>query len=319
MAINAQTAKSLIQQRNVPPPTGIAPGSPEYDQWATNWLQAAVDAGDPAAIEASGGRRTEGGRGVIASGQPAAPLAAGGTPTPSQLRAKAKAEGWSEDFERFDDRQLAAWISKSWDANSGRFKNDAGDIVEKPTESGPLSSARGWATGEQSAGRGGGRGFGGGGGQAAQVASGAPAVSGRDALQQGLIDQYQGREGMFVGTPQGGEELSGGGIFWGQQSAAAPKPPAVAAMQSGSGATPLSQGVTPAQPAAAVASAPAPAPAPASNLSTFAGKVSQAMGTTTDRAIPSMEKVSSANTALQDSLRRQYPSPDRWWQKGAAL
>jgi hypothetical protein len=158
-----------------------------------------------------------------------------------------------------------------------------------------------------------------GGASAASSGAGAagPAVSGRNNLQQGLIDQYQGREGQFVGAGQGAEELSGGGVFWGQQPGApgppppGPTSPAAAAISSGSGATPLSAGVTPAG-----SSSPAAAPAP---LSVFSGGVGQ-ISSGLDKAVSSagiMEQAPTGTTALKQSLAKQYADPNQWWQKGA--
>jgi hypothetical protein len=72
----------------------------------------------------------------------------------------------SEDYKRFSHAQILAWKDKydpeaSKAAGIPKFRNDFGDIVDKPTESGPLSKAAGYATGEKSAGK---RGAGGGGG-----------------------------------------------------------------------------------------------------------------------------------------------------------
>jgi hypothetical protein len=80
------------------------------------------------------------------------------------IRAGAKG---SEDYKRFSHAQVLAWKDKYDEAASKaagypKFRNDFGDIVDKPTESGPLSKAAGYATGEKSAGK---RGAGGGGGR----------------------------------------------------------------------------------------------------------------------------------------------------------
>jgi len=82
---------------------------------------------------------------------------------------RGSAQGSSEDFGRFSHAQVLAWRDKydaaaSKAAGRPQFRNDFGDLVDKPTESGPQSQAAGFATGEKSAGRGGGGGAGGGGG-----------------------------------------------------------------------------------------------------------------------------------------------------------
>ena len=51
--------------------------------------------------------------------------------TPRELRRYAKEAGWSEDFARYDDRQLADWLNRGgWDIAAGKFQGG----VEKPTE-----------------------------------------------------------------------------------------------------------------------------------------------------------------------------------------
>lgn len=80
----------------------------------------------------------------------------------------------SEDYARFSNAQILAWKDKYVPgSNPPKFKNDFGDIVDKPTESGPQSQAAGYATGEKNAGRAGG---GGGGGQAGPAGGAGPAV-----------------------------------------------------------------------------------------------------------------------------------------------
>lgn len=62
-------------------------------------------------------------------------------PTPEELRQLSQAQGWSEDFARFSDPQVQAWINQYWDPGRQRFRSQhapqgAGDwaYVEKPTE-----------------------------------------------------------------------------------------------------------------------------------------------------------------------------------------
>jgi len=174
---NLSVAKQLISRRGVSPPGGISPGTPEYDQWAQAWLEGAIDAGDPEAVMASGGRRAEGATdsysagGISDFGGAADPSSWMGQrkPSPRELRRMAQMQGWSEDFNRFDDRQLAAWINSSWDVGSNAFRNAYGDLVQKPTESGANTPAG--LTGEGVGGRGGG----GGGGGAGAAAGGSNA------------------------------------------------------------------------------------------------------------------------------------------------
>jgi hypothetical protein len=134
------------------------------------WANASEAAGDPRALSHSGtylqgGGDTYGGK-VATGGEPSSAWLGQRKPTPAELRAWGA--GRSEDYLRYEDRQLAAWIASSWDVAAGGFRNEAGDLVDKPTESGAQSRAQGWATGEASTagggGGGGGGGFGGGGG-----------------------------------------------------------------------------------------------------------------------------------------------------------
>ena len=65
-------------------------------------------------------------------------LQAGQVPTPTQLRQYAREQGWSEDFNRFDDATLNLWISESWDPGAMRFRSKTGGGLEdKPGDSAP--------------------------------------------------------------------------------------------------------------------------------------------------------------------------------------
>ena len=86
---------------------------------------------------------------------------------------RASGQGKSEDYARFSDAELLAW--KPWYQGGGKFKNNYGDIVDKPDERGPNTPANMNGTGDQgdygqgynNASVGGGGGGGGGGGAAA--------------------------------------------------------------------------------------------------------------------------------------------------------
>lgn len=101
------------------------------------WFQNAVNAGVPQAIQASGQSfQTPQG---IAYGGVAGAVAPGATPTPAQLRQQASQGRWSEDFARFSDAQLAAWLNSGlYDPASGKFRseNDPNGpaIYDKPAE-----------------------------------------------------------------------------------------------------------------------------------------------------------------------------------------
>lgn len=64
-------------------------------------------------------------------------------PTPAWLRQHARNSGWSEDFERYSDAELAAWLrSGNWDPNQRMFRSEKRDrdgnripgFVQKPSE-----------------------------------------------------------------------------------------------------------------------------------------------------------------------------------------
>lgn len=107
---------------------------------SVEWFTNAVNAGVPAAVQAAGGKKPgeagweiDGGYTLGAGGNTADWLGKR-TPTPSELRQYAQEQGWSEDFGRYSDRQVAAWLGSSWDQGSNKFKNAQGQLVEKPTE-----------------------------------------------------------------------------------------------------------------------------------------------------------------------------------------
>jgi hypothetical protein len=140
MAMTAQQyLASLSPEEQQQVNTSLQSSGSSLDQW----YQAAINAGDPRAVRASGATEAEGAdpsqnysSGGQASWQDAAPSSewlGKRAPTPRELRRFARDQGWSEDFARFDDRQLAAWLQQGgWDVNAGKF---AGGL-EKPTETG---------------------------------------------------------------------------------------------------------------------------------------------------------------------------------------
>jgi len=175
MAIDLATAQKTAQQVGATPPPDY-PGGP--DAWVMDWFNAGINAGDPRLLKAAGlwtGAEGMGGddknaeQGMRSDYMQSAPYTewlGKRKPTPSELRRWAADTKRSEDYARFSDAQLAAWLPK-WDVQAGVFKNDFGDPVDKPTESGPQSHTAGAATGQkgvgpQAAGAGGG-GAGGGG------------------------------------------------------------------------------------------------------------------------------------------------------------
>lgn len=196
------------------------------------WFQAAVNAG------------TATPEGARLEGQGASTTAAhAGNMSAAQLRQKAKAENWSEDFERFDDNTLQGWINQYWDPERGRFRSQhapegaSGDwvYVDKPTESVRDQQGNEWGPhGTRSGvnltalGLGGG-GAGGGGGGAGGASYGAQAGGG--PLQQMLVNMLQ-NQGSFIGEydqnkgdgipgVQGGQFGSGG--IWYQPTQQGPQ------------------------------------------------------------------------------------------------
>mgnify|MGYP001608226357 CR=1 FL=1 len=263
-----QYLATLPQQEQQQVRNSLATSGSTIDQW----FQAAIDAGDPRAVGAAGGRNADYG-GNIADPSGAAPSSewlGKRAPTPRELRRYYSESGKSDDLGRFDDRQLAAWLKDNWNVQGGYFTNDFGDVVEKPTESGPQSQAAGFATGEGPA-HGGGRGGGGGAGGAsvaggkAFVPTGAPVSSAYDQLsnplQAELYRLYGGRAGYFGQPGQSdttrGTSLAGGGIWWSDPG----KPAGTAAAPAGTGGfEPLPTGqpqISPPRPQAAPAAASA--------------------------------------------------------------
>lgn len=48
----------------------------------------------------------------------------GGFPTPTELRAWSRSQGWSEDFERFSDAVLQDWITRFWNPANNMFRQE---------------------------------------------------------------------------------------------------------------------------------------------------------------------------------------------------
>jgi hypothetical protein len=97
---------------------------------------------------------------------------------------RASGQGKSEDYSRFSDAELLAW--KPWYQGGGKFKNNYGDIVDKPDERGANTPANMNGTGDKgdygqgynnNAVGGGGAGPGGGGAGGSGTYGGAPAFN----------------------------------------------------------------------------------------------------------------------------------------------
>lgn len=253
MPIDLASGKSFAGGKTPPPDY---PGGP--DRWYIDHLQNAVNAGVPAALKAAGlwtgaeagqgQNTTQGYASDYMGAAPASEWLGKRAPTPRELRRYAKDTGQSEDFARYSDAQLAAWLPK-WDVAGGHFKNDFGDAVEKPTESGPLSRAAGSPTGESGGGFGGGGG--GGGGGAGRAGAAAPSslyspLAEMLANQGSFLSQYDPVKGDLKPGIQGGI-VGGGGIWYQPTQQPAPMAP------------------TPATPAPAAAPVPVPAVLPPFN------------------------------------------------------
>lgn len=159
--------------RSIPPAEQQAVRASGADILA--WANASENAGDPRALAHSGSRLPGAGTGdyyggnVATGGAPSGEWAGQRKPTPAELRAYARQSGWSEDFDRFSDAQLAAWIGSSWDPSVNKFRNQFGSVVEKPTDDVPGDPTYG-----PDASGGGGGGGGGGGYGAGTTYGGAP-------------------------------------------------------------------------------------------------------------------------------------------------
>jgi hypothetical protein len=127
-------------------------------------------------------------------------------------------QGRSEDFGRFSNAQILAWKNSYVPgSNPPKFKNDFGDVMDKPTEAGPNAFAAGYSTGEKS---GGGQiGGGGGGGGYGQGSGGAyrPKPAGYydpdNPLQARLMELMQSGGGQMAGIAKGAF-TKGGGAIW---------------------------------------------------------------------------------------------------------
>lgn len=180
MAINLQTAKAAAAARGLTAPADYPGGA---DAWALDWFQNGVNAGDPDLQQRAGtqkGERKAEEGGVIhdfSSSAASSEWLGKRKPTVQELRKWAKETNRSEDYERFPDTAVSGWIDRHWDVGAGSFKNNYGDLVDKPDERGANTPAGFNGTGDRGGwdmpGQGGG-GAGGGGGRAAAPAAPGP-------------------------------------------------------------------------------------------------------------------------------------------------
>lgn len=230
MPVDFNTAQSLIQQRGVQPPAGIQPGTPQYQQWATEYLQNAVNAGDPAAMQAAGQNTGTGWQGNYNDKT----YGAGGSadwvgkrpPTPDELRKYSWQQGWgTDDYGDISNAVLQQWINNAWDTQRGGFFTRSGKRVDKPTDSYGQGANADWvegfapgqqysnytaAMGRSMAGQGGGPAT----GPNAAASGGYNPV---DPLQQRLMEMAGTGAGFFAENPyNNAASLKSGGVWWGQ-------------------------------------------------------------------------------------------------------
>lgn len=234
MPVDYNTAQSLIQQRGVQPPQGIQPGSQQYQAWATEWLKNAVNAGDPAAMQAAGvnaGTGWQGQYGQSPNGWDSQYGAGKGAdwvgkraPTPDELRQYSWDQGWgTDDYGDIPNSVLQQWITNAWDVNRGGFYTRSGKRVDKPTDSfGQGANAdwvEGFAPGQQwsnyTAAMG--KSMAGGGPATGQQAAASGGYNPVDPLQQKLMQMVGTGAGFFGENPlNNAASLKGGGVWWGQ-------------------------------------------------------------------------------------------------------
>lgn len=251
------------------------------------------------------------------------PDAAGPSGDPFVDMVRASAKGKSEDFARFSNAQILGWKGyydqeASQKDGRPRFKNEFGDIVDKPTESGANSQAAGYATGSKEGGKAGGGSAGGAGGAATATATGAETSS--DPLQDALVRAFQNREGQFVNAGVQGAELGQGGVFWTDPTATNPAVPRAAANPAPAATGPGNAALvgatlnafTPNAPSAVQAGAPAPAAtAPAATTQWTGGAQPGTVGA--PQWEQSTPEVPPLDRKLANQFARERGAPQEWW------
>ncbi len=233
------------------------PGGP--DQWVQDWYNNAVAAGSIQESRPGDTQAEEGGTIHDYSGATSSNEWLGKRkPTVAELRKWANETGRSEDYKRFPDAAVSGWIDRNWDVAAGSFKNDYGDLVDKPDERGPntppgfngTGDRGGWdLPGQGGPGGGGGGGRPGGGGVSQPTTPPPPATFGSQLGYTGnpLTDMllYQFNTGTQMSDPskinmfnmgenrqeggtgadadsqkRTGQLLQGGGLWWANDQAA---------------------------------------------------------------------------------------------------
>jgi len=282
-----------------------------------------------------------------AGAPPPAPPPAANSDAAYIAEVRASGKGKSEDYQRFSDAEILAW--KKYYQGGGKFKNDYGDIVDKPDERGPNTPGnrngtgdqgdygRGWnnASLDSEGDGGGGSGGGGGGGKGGKGKGTAPedAPQGEfDPLQARLLEMYKGGEGAFAGPRANGQDLRGGGIWWGNGGKAPAAGGAIPAPGGADGNRDIGfGGRAPAgvNPALAQAAMTAFSPkAPSAQGGGFAGRGQSSQAPVQSAIAPQVGIAQSAPIAtpaltpdlgaigvnpLTEAVRRRYSNPNSWW------
>lgn len=313
--LNQMKAAAAAQGATAPPDF---PGGP--DAWVQAWYQNAVNAGSIP------GERTRGELTATDATTGATPQGYKNTGTSAfadMIRAKAKAEGWSEDFERYSDAQIEAWKS-SWDPQAGRFRSEGGGgaLVEKPTECPPGTTLHGskcvsweqlpWELGGQAGVPGGG-----GGGVGGPGGGGEPAFDANDPLQARLLEMFSGREGAFQAATQPGVDLEGGGVWWSPQAGGA------GVMEGGAVNPALAQAALTAFTPAAPSQQPRPQAAPPKSSYEAGGFTGGSAAASLMQAQPQAQPMGTSGgfevggvpgqQALTQAVQKRFTKPSQWW------
>lgn len=220
-----------------------APAGADFDAWLKEWFTAAVNAGS----------YTERGENTSQTAYESSGYNQG--PDSTGLRARARANGWSEDFDRWSESQLIAW-AKDLDPGcppNDPFRGADGSCVQKPIDSNGSMMPNGqpnpnWNQGEPVDGGGGGGRGGRGGAAGPPPPPPKPTTFGNqlsltgNPLQDMLIQQFNtgadpntqqhnifglgedmrgGGTGRNLDAFKSGRQaqsLGGGGLWWGQDA-----------------------------------------------------------------------------------------------------
>jgi hypothetical protein len=177
------------------------------------------------------------------------PTSSTGNWTAAQLRDYAGQQGWSEDFQRFNDATLQGWINDYWDPQAMKFRSMRGGegYFEKPTECPPGMMPSGPNETDPCIGNSGEvapKGSGGAGGRAGAGAAGgfSSPLAEMLANQGSFLSGYDPTRGDNNPGVQGGV-LKGGGLWWAPTPQVTTAPGTPAPGEKGTGG-PLESGQT---------------------------------------------------------------------------